>query len=117
MLRYFVEQEFTQAKPACSLSDMDDSFMQRLDEARHLAGVPFVVSSAYRSKQYEISKGRIGSSSHCKGLAIDILCSNSFNRLQIIESLLKVGFKRIGIGKTFIHVDYDSSKNQSIWLY
>lgn len=117
MLRYFIEEEFTKARPSCTLSDMNDSFMNRLDEARHIAGVPFVVTSAYRSKQYEIAKGRTGTSSHCLGLAIDIACSSNFNRLAILDALLKVGFRRIGIGKTFIHVDYDSSKNAAIWLY
>lgn len=116
-LRYFSEEDFTKAKPSCSLSDMNDSFMARLDDARHIAGVPFIVSSAYRSKQYELSKGRSGTSSHCFGLAIDLLCSNSFNRLLIISALLKVGFKRIGLHSNFIHVDYDSCKSQSIWLY
>lgn len=117
MYRYFEEEEFTKAKPSCSLSDMNESFMKRLDDARHIAGVPFIVSSAYRSREYEISRGRSGTSSHCKGLAIDLLCSNSFNRLQILSALIKVGFMRIGLHNNFIHVDYDSSKSQSIWLY
>lgn len=117
MLRYFTEEEFNKARPSCSLRDMNEQFMARLDEARHLSGVPFIVNSAYRSKQYEIEKGRTGTSSHCLGLAIDLACSSNFNRLCIIEALLRVGFRRIGIGKTFIHVDYDSTKNASIWLY
>lgn len=117
MYRYFTEVEFSKARPSCSLSDMNESFMSRLDDARHIAGVPFIVTSAYRSKQYEIAKGRTGTSSHCFGLAIDIACSSNFNRLVILDALLKVGFRRIGIGKTFIHVDYDSSKNSAIWLY
>ena len=119
MYRYFTEEEFGQGKcsPACSLSDMSPIFMARLDEARHIAGVPFVVNSAYRSKQYEIEKGRKGTSSHTKGIAVDLACTSNFNRLLIVESLIKVGFRRIGIGKTFIHVDNDSQKSPSIWLY
>lgn len=117
MYKYFTEEEFRQANPACSLSDMSPVFMARLDEARHIAGVPFVVSSAYRPKSYELSKGRQGTSSHCLGLAIDLACASNFNRLLIVEALVKVGFRRIGIGKTFIHVDNDASKNPAIWLY
>lgn len=118
MYRYFTEEEFRQAKPACSLSDMSPIFMSRLDEARHIAGVPFIVNSAYRSKSYEINeKGREGTSSHTKGIAVDLRCQSNFNRLLIVEALIKVGFRRIGIGKTFIHVDNDASKSPSIWLY
>lgn len=117
MLRYFTEDEFNRAKPGCSLRDMNESFMARLDEARHIAGVPFIINSAYRSKAYEISKGREGTSSHTKGLAVDLRCNTGFQRLQIVSSLLKVGFTRIGLHRNFIHVDYDPQKNQSIWLY
>lgn len=118
MLRYFTEQEFTQAKPACALSDMHESFMERLDEARHIAGVPFIINSAYRSKAYEVNvKHRSGTSSHCKGVAVDLKCTDSFYRLVIVDALLRVGFNRIGIGKTFIHVDWDSEKRAAIWLY
>lgn len=117
MFRYFTEDEFKRANPSCSLSDMDVEFMSRLDEARHIAGVPFVINSAYRSKQYELSKGRTGTSSHCLGLAVDIRCTNGFNRLFIIQSLLKMGFSRIGVHKHFIHVDLDAKKSKSLWLY
>lgn len=117
MLRYFTEEEFRQARPACTLSDMHESFIDRLDEARHIAGVPFKINSAYRTFGYEIEHGRTGTSSHCKGLAVDLKCVDTYSRLQIISALLKVGFKRIGIGQSFIHVDYDSEKNSAIWLY
>lgn len=118
MYRYFTEEEFNEAKPRCSLSDMSPVFMAKLDEARHIAGVPFVVNSAYRSKSYEVNvKGRAGTSSHTKGIAVDLSCLSNFNRLLIVEALIKVGFRRIGIGKTFIHVDNDASKSPSIWLY
>ena len=118
MYRYFTDEEFRQAKPACSLSDMSPVFMRMLDDARHVAGVPFIVNSAYRSKSYEINeKGREGTSSHTKGVAIDLRCASNFNRLLIVEALIKVGFRRIGIGKNFIHVDFDKDKSPSIWLY
>lgn len=116
-LRYFVESEFEQARPACSLSDMDANFMQRLDTARELAGVPFIINSAFRSVEYEKSKGRKGTSSHCKGCAVDLHCISASNRFNIVSALVKAGFKRIGIAKTFIHVDFDNEKDSFIWLY
>lgn len=91
--------------------------MDALETARAYSGHPFIINSAYRSKEYEISKGRAGTSSHCKGLAVDIRCFDDLTRLSIIKSLLRAGFRRIGIAKTFIHVDSDKSKPQCIWLY
>lgn len=115
-LRYFKDEEFQKATPPCSLDDMDEEFMQKLDDARSLCSYPFVVNSAFRSKDYEKSKGRSGSSSHCKGLAIDISCLTSVARLKMILALLAVGFRRIGIYPTFIHVDMDTSKPSSLFI-
>lgn len=115
-LRYFREEEFQKATPPCSLEDMNEEFMQKLDDARTLCSYPFVVNSAFRSKDFEKSKGRTGSSSHCKGLAIDISCLTSVARLKMILSLLAVGFRRIGIYPTFLHVDMDTSKPSSLFI-
>lgn len=113
--RYFKEAEFNKAVPSCSLSDMDLDFMQKLDDARTLCSYPFVINSAYRSKEYEISRHRSGTSSHCKGLAVDISCITSICRLKMLIALLAVGFRRIGIYPNFIHVDMDVSKPACIW--
>lgn len=47
--RYFSEKEFNRCFPICFLSDMDQVFIDKLDAARKLAGVPFVLNCAYRS--------------------------------------------------------------------
>lgn len=91
--------------------------MDRLDEARHIANVPFIINSAYRTKEYELSKGRSSTSSHCKGCAVDLRCTNSTARLHILTGLIQAGFTRIGIASTFIHVDYDKEKDSAIWIY
>lgn len=116
-LRHFTEQEFRKAKPSCSLSDMNEKFMYLLDDARELARVPFVINSAYRSVAYEKEKGRPGTSSHTLGLAVDLKCVDNRTRGAILDALICVGFNRIGIGKTFIHVDMDNDKMPAVWLY
>lgn len=113
--RYFKPEEFKQCSPACKIEDMDEDFMKRLDDARSLCSYAFVLNSAYRSVDYEISRGRKGTSSHCKGKAVDISCLTSRCRLQMILALLAVGFRRIGVYPTFLHVDSDTDKTPSIW--
>lgn len=115
-LRYFKDEEFRNATPSCSLEDMDEKFMQKLDDARSICSYKFVINSAYRSEDYEKSHGRSGSSSHCKGLAVDISCLTSIARLRMILALLAVGFRRIGIYPNFIHVDMDYSKAPSFFI-
>lgn len=118
MLRYFSDIEFRYCDPPCSLGDMDSYFMQMLDNARHICKTPFVPTSAYRTEEYEIEQGRSGTSSHTKGIAIDLKAETSNKRYKIVNALLSTGFNRIGIGKNFIHVDLDRNKTQNvIWHY
>ncbi|MAO65053.1 MAG: peptidase M15 [Balneola sp.] len=115
---YFSQNDFDTAIPVCKMSDMDEEFMEKLDLAREIARVPFIVNSAYRTVEYEKSKGRDGSSSHTKGLAVDLKCTLSRVRFRILHGLLQAGFTRIGVGKTFIHVDFDQDKDQQVvWDY
>lgn len=115
---HFNESEFRRCTPSCSLQDMQQSTMRQLDLARDIAGIPFVLNSAYRSKAWEVKKGRPGTSSHTKGLAVDIRCNTDSNRYKIVNALRAAGFSRIGIGRTYIHADNDPSKTQKvIWHY
>ena len=116
--KYFQEREFKKCVPPCSLQDMNQGLMWKIDNAREMAGIPFVLNSAYRSVEYEKSKGRKGNSAHTRGMAVDIRCNTSQNRMKILKALLDNGFNRIGIGKTYIHADCDSSLTQNVvWHY
>lgn len=118
MYRFFSHNDFYRAVPRCSMDDMSASFLSRLDQAREYARVPFIVNSAYRSVEHEKRQGRDGSSSHTKGIAVDLKATNSRTRYRILQGLLKAGFTRIGIGENFIHVDGDLDKDQDvIWHY
>lgn len=116
--KYFKETEFNRCSPSCSLQDMQQSTMSKLDTAREIAGIPFVLNSAYRSPQWDKSKGRSGTGAHTTGNAADIRCNTDRNRFLIVDALIKAGFTRIGIAKTYIHAD-DSQRHsqQVIWLY
>jgi len=97
--------------------NMNESFLMRLDEAREYAGIPFIINSAYRSPQHPESI-KNPTSSHIKGLAVDISAKDSRTRGLILDALRAVGFNRIGVAKTFIHVDMDYDKSQNVtWVY
>ena len=116
--RHFSESEFKACVPRCSLQDMNQATMNRLDRAREAAGIPFVLNSAYRSPSYERQKGRTGTGAHTTGHAVDIRCNTSTNRMKIVRAALQVGFRRIGIGKTYVHLDDDYRQAQDvIWHY
>ena len=98
-------------------ANMNKNFLFVLDEAREFAGIPFIINSAYRSPNHPLSV-KNPSSSHIKGLAVDIKATDNATRFKIVEALISVGFTRICIADTFIHVDLDFDKRQNIiWTY
>lgn len=124
MLKYFNFDEFDSPDedgsglPTTDGGKMSISFLHKLDEARAIAGVPFKITSGYRSEKHNATVGGRVGSSHLKGVAVDIRCNNSADRTKIINSLVKVGLgRRMGIAKTFIHTDDDKDKPAAIWLY
>jgi len=94
------------------------AFLAKLQDARNLACIPFVITSGYRCKSHNKAIGGKADSSHLKGLAADIRAQTSSERFAIVDGLIKAGFVRVGIGKSFVHVDMDSSKPQRLmWVY
>lgn len=107
--KYFSDSEIVGLKP--ELVDL-------LDKARELAGIPLKISSGKRTASENKSAGGVEGSAHLLGYAVDLVCTDSSSRSKIINSLIKVGFTRIGIGKTFVHADCDPNKPQQvIWHY
>jgi len=123
MLKYFDFEEFDcptlegSGLPTSDGGKMCIDFLKKLDEAREIANVPFVITSGYRTPQHNLDVGGRVGSSHCKGLAVDIACNNSGDRVKILTALIQVGFRRIGIHKSFIHSDLDHDKPNALWLY
>ena len=107
MSKYFKEIEYR----------MDKDFLAKLDDAREFAGIPFFINSAYRSPEHPESI-KNPTSSHIKGLAVDIRVRDSKTRYIVLDALMHVGFNRIGIADTFIHVDDDKQKSSDVvWTY
>lgn len=100
--------------PSCSLDDFNPVFLDKLRLAQRYAGFVFTLTSGYRSQAYERSKGRKGTSSHCKGLAVDISTRDSHTRYKVVLACHMAGICRSGIGKSFVHVDDDETKAHPI---
>lgn len=108
MSKYFKKIEY----------NMNEDFLAKLDKAREFANIPFIINSAYRSPEQNARVGGKPNSSHLRGLAVDIRANDSSTRYIVLNALVKVGFNRIGIASSFIHVDDDKEKaNNVIWTY
>ena len=115
--KYFKREEFA-CNCGCGRNEIKDELITKLDEARQLAGVPFRINSGYRCDKHNAESGGAVESPHMSGFAADISTTDSRTRWLILESLVNVGFNRIGIGKTFVHADCDPNKDADVvWTY
>ena len=107
-----------ECKCGCGLMNIDPELLRFLDLLREELGRPLSISSASRCPTHNIKEGGKKNSAHLKGLAADLKVNGSRERFQVISAVSACGITRIGIAKTFIHIDIDTSKPQEvIWLY
>lgn len=108
--KYFSDKEIVGLKP---------ELVSKLDTMRGECGFPFIINSGFRTVEENAKlKDAVIDSAHTLGLAVDLKCLTSDNRFKIIQSALKNGITRIGVGSNFIHLDIDINKPSGvIWTY
>lgn len=111
---YFKDDDF-KCRCGCGM-DISDKLKGLIFEMREDAQVPFVVTSGARCLSHNGSIGSKDTSSHVKGLAVDIAYSSSSIAFEIEHQAHRHGITRIGRNhtKSFIHIDIDSDKPQRV---
>jgi uncharacterized protein YcbK (DUF882 family) len=114
-LEFFTLEEFN-----CQVTGenkMEPEFLQKLDRLRGECGFPFVITSGYRHPiEHPIEAAKEVPGTHAQGIAADILVKDSVSRMVLVEKALELGFKGVGIAKTFVHVDTRGT-TPVMWLY
>lgn len=87
---------------------------QHLQMMRDDLGVPLKINSAYRSPTINKAVGGASRSRHLEGDAADIAIG-SHDRRTLVEAALRAGFRGIGLGQGFLHVDL--RPNPVTWPY
>lgn len=96
--------------------DLDKELLVKLDQASFIADMNFTVTSGFRPGVDGVDHG-IKNGPHMSHKAVDLRCHDSMTRYKILNSLFKVGFRRIGINSIHIHVDCDETKPQIVfWI-
>lgn len=119
-LKYFKPHEFACKCGKCGkgFEQMDENLLRMLDDLREKAGIPLVLSSAYRCPEHNGSlKEAVPNSSHTKGMAVDIRCTDSSSRFKILKAAFEVGFRRIEPRSVWVHLDVDPDKPQDVVFY
>ncbi len=101
---------------------MDRQLIFMLQQLEARTGYPIFswINSGARTPSHNKKVGGVSNSSHkmptCK--AVDIKAYSKTIRNNLVQAARDVGFKRIGVGKTFVHLDIDNLKSQYVaWGY
>jgi uncharacterized protein YcbK (DUF882 family) len=120
LTEHFSEKEFA-CKCGCNKGLISQELVTKLEEIRVKFGKVMKVTSGVRCLKHNWDIGSRNTSSHIPnedgiGRAADILCTDIGTRFELLPLMLEK-FERVGINKTFIHVDVDYNKQSGVFVY
>lgn len=87
----------------------------RIQDMRERAGVAFRINSAYRTPLHNRSIIGAKRSKHMSGMAVDIAIPSGMSNFGLAGLAYAIGFRRIGVARSFVHVDVGSG--EAYWTY
>jgi zinc D-Ala-D-Ala carboxypeptidase len=115
----FSRHEFA-CRCGCGLAHPTPALVRGLQKVRDLAGIPLEVISGSRCEAHNKAEGGKLTSAHLTGDAADLRAESGTARFLIVRAAVQAGFTRIGIGRTFVHLDVVTDFNhpqEVLWLY
>ena len=125
-MKFFEHSEFDQEGLPGSGFKMNQTFLIHLDELRRRCNFPFIVSSGYRSPEYNAKISPTGlKGPHTTGKAVDLLVSREQAYIILREALAMKVFTGIGVNQKgesrFLHLDTltkeEASPRPTVWSY
>lgn len=113
---HFNHSEFA-CKCGCGFDIVSPELISHLEASRIATGLPYRITSGCRCSRRNISEKGSLDSDHLTGEGADIYCPDSSTRYKLLADFLP-RFRRIGVGKTFLHVGVNLNNPQEVaWLY
>ena len=102
----------------CHKEQMCERFMEKLQTLRDIMNRPIGINSGYRCESHNRSIGGHKTSQHMLGVAVDISTTDwsSSELYELMRHAYRLGFKGIGVGKLFVHLDMRVGKAK-MWVY
>ena len=91
----------------------DEEFLDALQALRREAGRPLVINSGHRCPEWNEASDGARKSPHLK-IAADIALEGH-DRWALRDAAIRCGFKGLGFGRTFLHIDRRA--NEARWDY
>ena len=104
-------------KCGCGKDDIKDELAIKVQQVRDILGRSITINSGIRCSNHNSAINATPTSSHIEGWAADLAYNGASNRYELLHAAMQV-FDRVGIAKTFIHVDVDANKTAGVvWMY
>ena len=121
MSEHFKSEEFWCKcnEPDCDgRRDPHPGLVLELEVMRQLYGKPIVITSGIRCPKQNAAVGGVKDSEHLTGEGADLACPTSTDRYAMLIAATRAGFRRVGIGKTFMHVGVSRTLQRDVcWTY
>lgn len=102
----------------CGRGRVSPELVEKLVAARLRYGGKMRINSGFRCPEHNKAVGGVEHSAHLSGEAADIGFDSGPDMWCGLQALLHAGFRRIGIGKRFIHVDVSVEQTSpAVWGY
>lgn len=117
----FKAREFDCPCDNCSQTFIDDELVLKLQELRDVLGFPLKITSGYRCDHHQEElkemgfETAVGKSQHQEGRAADVKTGHHLG-VEIEEAARSVGFRAVGVGKSWAHVDLRDERDRR-WTY
>ena len=106
------------------VESLDPMLVQRLLTLEKLCGFELWIDSGARSLDQNAAAGGVSDSAHLispktgVAYAVDLACLTSWERMKLVKNALSIGITRMGIGRTFVHLDTSPFLPQDVlWHY
>lgn len=102
----------------CGFNQISPVLIERLELARGMAGIPFIVNSGCRCGPHNTNTKGKPHSAHLTGEAVDIKTTDNRSRYMILLGLYAAGFRRLELSPVHVHADIatDSLHPQDIFI-
>ena len=116
-MNYFPSSELV-CKCGCGLNNFSVDLRDIINLIRKKLGRALVVKSACRCFTHNLAEGGTTTSDHLTGEGVDLKAIQSHTRFIILDIAFKLGIRRIGLAKNFIHLGINEANPQEVfWIY
>jgi glyoxylate carboligase len=100
----------------CQDQVIDLSSCCLLQGFRDYINLPIYITSAYRCPSHNAKVKGAPDSMHLVGAATDIYVTG-MTSIELAKRAMNYGYKRIGVGASFVHIDIKPTDKLTVWVY